>query len=214
MKIRDVMTTNVVTIPSNTSIADAKKIMKVHKIERLPVVDKQKLVGIVTERRLENVSPSKATSLTVWEVSYLLNTTPVKDIMEKDVITVLPDMNVEEGVALAQSSKVGSLVVLEDNRVVGMATTNDFFYKIVNPILGLGEPGSRLEITNGGGSTKTLADIVSIVSRLGYDITTLHIEVIPDTEGRDLCIHVTSEDVSQLKAELERQGYKVSIRAR
>jgi len=213
MRIRDVMTTNVVTIASSTSIADAKKIMEAHKIERLPVVDKGKLVGIVTERRLGNVSPSKATSLTVWEVSYLLNTTPVKDIMERDVSTVSPDTTVEEAVALAQSNKVGSLVVVEDDRVVGITTTNDFFYKIVNPVLGLGEPGTRLEIA-GGGNTKALAEIISAVSKLGFDITTLHIEVIPDTGERDLCIHVGNEDVSQLKAELEGQGYKVSVRPR
>jgi len=213
MRIRDVMTTNVVTIASSTSIADAKKIMEAHKIERLPVVDKGKLVGIVTERRLGNVSPSKATSLTVWEVSYLLNTTPVKDIMERDVSTVSPDTTVEEAVALAQSNKVGSLVVVEDDRVVGITTTNDFFYKIVNPVLGLGEPGTRLEIA-GGGNTKALAEIISAVSKLGFDITTLHIEVIPDTGERDLCIHVGSEDVSQLEAELEGQGYKVSVRPR
>jgi len=213
MRIRDVMTTNVVTIASSTSIADAKKIMEAHKIERLPVVDKGKLVGIVTERRLGNVSPSKATSLTVWEVSYLLNTTPVKDIMERDVSTVSPDTTVEEAVALAQSNKVGSLVVVEDDRVVGITTTNDFFYKIVNPVLGLGEPGTRLEIA-GGGNTKALAEIISAVSKLGFDITTLHIEVIPDTGERDLCIHVGNEDVSQLEAELEGQGYKVSVRPR
>jgi acetoin utilization protein AcuB len=62
MYVRDIMTTNVVTIPSSTSLADAKRIMEAHRFRRLPVVDKGKLVGIVTERRLEQVSPSKATS--------------------------------------------------------------------------------------------------------------------------------------------------------
>ena len=112
MYVRDIMTTNVVTIPSSTSIADTKRIMEAHRIRRLPVVDKGKLVGIVTDRRLESVSPSKATSLTVWELSYLLDKTTVKEIMERDVITVSPDMNVEESVALAQGNRVGALVVV------------------------------------------------------------------------------------------------------
>ena len=86
MLIREIMTTNVVTISSSTSITDAKRIMEAHRFQRLPVVDKGKLVGIVTARRLESVSPSKASSLTVWELSYLLNTTPVKEIMEKNVL--------------------------------------------------------------------------------------------------------------------------------
>ncbi|MCD6567816.1 MAG: CBS domain-containing protein [Dehalococcoidia bacterium] len=68
MYIRDIMTTNVVIIPSNTSIADAKRIMTAHKFERLPIVDKGKLVGIVTSHGLEQMSSLKATSLTVWEL--------------------------------------------------------------------------------------------------------------------------------------------------
>ncbi len=213
MYVRDIMTTNVVTIPSSTSIADAKRIMKVHRFERLPVVDKGKLVGIVTERRLESVSPSKATSLSIWELSYILDKTPVKEIMERNVITVSPDISAEESLALAQSNRVGSLLVLEDGRVVGIVTTNDFFYKIVNPVLGLGLPGSRIEIT-GGGETKKLEDIISTVNRLGLEIITLHIEVVPEATTKDVCVHVNSEDVSRLIAELQAKGYSVSIRQR
>jgi len=150
MYVRDIMTTNVVTIPSNTSIADVKRIMQAHQFRRLPVVDKGKLVGIVTERRLESVSPSKATTLSQWELSYVLAKTTVKEVMEPNVVTVPPDMSAEEAVATAQTHKIGSLVVVEDDRVVGMVTTNDIFYKIINPILGLGEPGARIEVAGGG----------------------------------------------------------------
>ncbi len=213
MLIRDVMTTNVVTIPSSTSISDAKRIMEAHRFQRLPVVDKGKLVGIVTARRLESVSPSKATSLTVWELSYLLNTTPVKEIMEKNVITVSPDTTNEEAVALAQSQKVGALVVVEDGHVVGIVTTNDFFYKIINPVLGLGDPGSRIEVI-GAGSGKAMEEVISTVNKLGLEIITLHIEVIPDKDGKDLCVHVDSDNVSQLVKELKAKGYKVNLRKR
>jgi acetoin utilization protein AcuB len=213
MYVRDIMTTNVVTIPSSTSITDAKRIMEAHRIRRLPVVDKGKLVGIVTERRLESVSPSQATSLTVWELTYLLNKTPVKDIMEKNVATVTPDMSAEEALALGQSNKVGAAVVIEDSRVVGIITTNDFFYKIVNPILGLGQPGTRIEVI-GGGETKALADIISTVNKLGLEIITLHIEQLPDAKTKDVCVHINSEDVSKLLAELKGKGHRVSVRKR
>jgi acetoin utilization protein AcuB len=176
-------------------------------------VDKGKLVGIVTERRLESVSPSKATSLTVWELSYLLDKTPVKEIMERDVITVSPDMTVEESVSIAQTNKAGSLVVVDDGRVVGIVTTNDFFYKIVNPILGLGEPGTRIEVA-GGGDGKALEDIISTVNRLGLKITTLHIHQLPEATKKDVCVHINSEDVSQLITALEGKGYKVKVRPR
>jgi acetoin utilization protein AcuB len=213
MNVRDIMTTNVVTIPSSTSIADAKRIMEAHRIRRLPVVDKGKLVGIVTDHRLESVSPSKATSLTVWELTYLLSKTTVKEIMEKKVITVSPDMNAEESLAVAQGKKVGALVVMEEGRVVGIATTNDFFYKIVNPILGLGQPGSRVGII-GGGETKALAGIISTINKLGLEISTLHIEQLPEAKAKDVCVHINSEDVSKFLAELKAKGYKASLRKR
>ena len=213
MYVRDIMTTNVVTIPSSTSIADAKRIMEAHRIRRLPVVDKGKLVGIVTERGLEQVSPSKATSLSVWELTYLLDKTTVKEIMEKNVVTVSPDMTAEESLALAQSQKVGALVAVEDGRVVGIVTTNDFFYNIVNPVLGLGQPGTRIEVT-GGGETKALAEIISTVNKLGLEITTLHIEKLPEAKKKDVCVHVNSEDVGKLITELKGKGYRVGVRKR
>jgi len=213
MNVRDIMTTNVVTIPSSTSVTDAKRIMEAHRIRRLPVVDKGKLVGIVTEHRLESVSPSKATSLTVWELSYLLDKTTVKEIMERDVITCSPDMSAEESLALAQGHKVGALVVVEDGKVVGISSTNDFFYKIVNPILGIGEPGSRIEVA-GGGNGKALEEIISAVNKLGLEITTVHIEHLPEAKVKDVCVHVSDGDVKKLVAELKAKGYKASIRRR
>ena len=213
MYVRDIMTTNVVTIPSSISIADAKRIMEAHKFRRLPVVDKGKLVGIVTERKLEQVSPSKATSLSVWELSYLLDKTSVKEIMERNVVTVPPDMTAEESLAVAQSNRVGALVVVEDGKVVGISTTNDFFYKIVNPLLGLGEPGARIEVT-GGGEGKALEEVISIINKRGLKITTLHILAPPEATKRDVVVHVDSEEVAQLVAELEGKGYSVKLRQR
>ena len=220
MHVRDIMTTNVVTIPSSTSITDAKRIMQAHRIERLPVVDKGKLVGIVTARGLEQVSPSKATSLTFWELTYLLDKTTVKEIMGKSVITTTPDMTVEEALATAQGNKVGSLVVLEDNRVVGIVTTNDFFYRIVNPILGLGKPGvllpgTRIEIT-GGGEGKAMEEIISTINNLDLKISALHTHTVSLEEPtkKDFIIHLESEDVGQLVTELKNKGYSVETRKR
>ena len=82
MLIKDIMTKNIVTISSDTSLGDAKKIMKEHKLRRIPVVDKGKLAGIVTEERLERVSPSSTAPL-LWQVSYLISHTKVKDIINQ-----------------------------------------------------------------------------------------------------------------------------------
>lgn len=213
MYVHDVMSSNVVTIPSSTSIADAKRIMQAHKIRRLPVVDKGKLVGIVTEYGLEKVSPSKATSLTVWELTYLLNKTTVKEIMATNVVTISPDATVEESLSVAQGHKVGALVVVEDGRVVGILTTNDFFYKIVNPVLGLGEPGIRVEVT-GGGEPQALEEVISVVNKHCLNMTNLHIVAPPEAEKKDVIVHLDCEDISQIKTDLEGKGYKVTLRQR
>ncbi len=213
MFVRDVMTMNVVTIPSHTSIADAKRIMEAHKIRRLPVVDRGKLVGLVTERRLEAYTPSKATSLSVWEISYLLGNTSVKDIMEKNVLTVNPDMTVEEALAVAQEKKVGSLPVVEDGRVVGIVTTNDFFYKIANPTLGIGMPGTRIQVTSKT-DKNILEDICAARARMGMNILTLHMISSTEVGGKDIVVHVDTEDVSEMVEELEGKGYEVLVRKR
>jgi len=173
MYIKDIMTMNVITIPSNTSIADAKKIMEAHKIHRLPVVDRGKLVGLVTERGLEAYTPSKATSLSVWEIGYLLNKQTVEEIMEVNVITATPEMTVEEALAIGQKHGVGALPVVEDSRVMGIVTTNDFFYKVANPTLGIGMPGIRVEVMSKI-DKPILEDICKATSQKGINILTLH----------------------------------------
>jgi acetoin utilization protein AcuB len=213
MKLRDIMSQNVVTISSNTSIADAKRIMDAHRIKRLPVVDKGELVGIVTERGLEKVSPSKATSLTVWELSYLLEKTTVKEIMEKQMVTGGPDMDAEEAITLAQANKVGSMVVLEKGHVVGIVTTTDFFYKIINPLLGIRTPGTRVEV-EGGGEGKKLEDLIGTINQLGYKFSSVHIEVEPDKTEKDVCFHVDSDDVAKLLSAFKDKGYAAAIRKR
>ena len=218
MKIKDIMSYNVVTIPSNTSIAGAKRVMTAHHVTRLPVVDKGKLVGIVTERGIEHVSPGKATSLSIWELNYLLEKTTVKEFMQKDVVTVSPDTDAEEAVAIAQKHKVGSVVVVEKNRVVGIATTDDFFNHIIKPILGIDEPGTRIEITGGVVISKgagQLEKLISIIRKFDYKINTIHIEGPQQEDVRDVCFHILDGgDVSKLIDEFQKEGYKVRVRNR
>ena len=214
MYVKDVMTMNVVSIPSNTTVSDAKKIMDAHKIRRLPVVDRGKLVGIVTERRLEAYTPSKATSLSVWEIGYLLGNTTVKEIMEKNPVTVTPEMTVEEALAIAQERKVGSLLVVERNgQLIGIVTTNDFFYKIANPTLGIGMPGTRVEVVSKT-DKPMLEDICKATSQKGMKILTLHMISSTEIGGQDIVIQVDTENVDKLVKELKDKDYEVLVRKR
>jgi len=216
MYVRDIMTTNVVSVPSNTSVIRAKRVMEQKKLRRLPVVDKGELVGLVSVSRLEKIAPIEPVS-SMWELSYSLGSlyrTPVKKIMQTNVVTATPDMTVEEALSLAQAKKVGGLVVVENgNKVVGVVTTNDFFYRIVNKVLGLGDPGSRIKIT-GGGEGKALEEIISVINKLSMEIITLHIVALPKATKKDLVVHVNCDDVSQLVAGLKSKGYKVDLRRR
>ncbi len=216
MLVRDIMTTDVITITPDSHVLDAKRIMESKHFRRLPVVDNGKLVGIVTRQGLERLVPTGAPS-NIWELSYSLGSmyrTSVKDIMTTDVVTAKPEMTVEEALALAQSRKVGALVVVDDShKVVGIVTTNDFFYRIVNPVLGVGEVGQRLWV-GGGGEGKALEDIISTVNKLGLEIVTLHIIKAPKAKKKDLVIHVRCDDANELVSQLKDKGYRTIIRKR
>lgn len=212
MLIKDIMKKNVITVPSSTSVSDAKKIMKEHHIRRLPVVDDNKLVGVVTEDRLERVTPS-ATAPLLWQVGYLISHTNVGDIMERNVVTIGPEATLEQGIALAQSHKVGALIVVKDSKVVGIATTNDFFYFILNPMLGLGESGTRI-IVSGGGDGKSAEKIIACINRLGVGIKILWTLASPATKKKDLIIQLDTEDPTNIIKELHDLGYSASLRPR
>lgn len=213
MIVRDIMTTNVVTIPSNTPVTDAQQIMRVHKIERLPVVDKGKLVGLVTKDKLLLVSPSPATSLSIHELTYLLSKMTVKDAMKKDVVTATPDMTVESAIALAQGKKVGSLPVLENDRIVGIVTTNDFFYKILNPLLGIGEPGIRIKV-HGCSEIEDIKRVCDVISKHAVKVITVAYLPHPERDERDLTVHIDTDDTSKIIEELSGLGYPAEIRQR
>ena len=218
MKIKDIMSYNVVTTPSKTGIREAMRIMEAHHISRLPVVDKNKLVGIVTSRMLERASPSKATSLSIWELSYLMEKTPISEVMEKDVFTVGPDDDVEQVLAVAQQRKVGSAVVEKDGAIVGIVTNTDFLNKIINPLLGIGMPGYRLEVTNGIMMNKgpgQLEKLMVLLRKYDFKIINIHIEGAPEELAHDVCFHIIDgHDIDQLIKDFSDQGFPSRIRNR
>ena len=213
MFMSDVMTCNVTTIPSSTSLAEARRIMDAHRMRRLPVVDRGVLVGIVTRDALDRAAPSRLKTFNIHDITRLLNKITVKEVMVKELVTVSPDATVEEAVTLAQQKKVGALLVVDDGRLVGIATTNDFFYKILNPILGIDKPGSRLVIRNCEG-TRDVERVVAAINKLGLDVITMFMLPIPEREANNFVVHLSSEDPTNLIAELRLLGFTVERRAR
>jgi acetoin utilization protein AcuB len=140
------MTQPVITINPDMPIQDALNLMKKEGVRRFPVVDKKgELVGIVAESDLLNASPSDVSSLSVFELTYLLSKIKVDGIMTKDVITVTEDMPIEEAARIMADKKIGGLPVMRDNKVVGMITETDLF-KTFLELLGARTPGIRLTV--------------------------------------------------------------------
>lgn len=211
MLVRDIMTSNVLTVSSGTLMVEAGKILEFHGIERLPVVDKGKLVGIVTKDMLDKAAPSQATSLTRWELSHLLGKMTVKEIMKTKVVTISPDTTVECAIATAQSNGVGSLPVVEDGHVIGIVTTNDFFYKILNPLMGIGQEGERI-IVRGAGDAEQIRKVTECVGKAGLEIKSVCTLEPSEGEVNDLVVHLDTQDASQVLADLKKLGFSVDTR--
>jgi len=210
MKVRDVMTWNVATASSDTPIMEARKIMDAHNIRRLPVVDKGKLTGMVSKERINRAGPSTATSLSVWEINYLVSKMTVKEVMVKDVITVSPDMSVESAIALAQNKGAGALPVLDNHNLIGIVTTNDFFYKILNPVLGIGKPGTRIAVSKCS-DAKNVGEIMDCVAKHPAKLISIHNMPLVEDKETALYVHLDTDDANQIIKDLATKGYSAEI---
>ncbi len=134
MLVKAWMTADVITIDEDTPMMKASIIMKEKKIRSLPIVDKKsKLVGIVTDRDLRDASPSKATTLDVYELNYLISSIKIKDLMTKDLVFVRPDDTVEFAAILMLENKISSLPVVNDKgSLIGIITQTDIFKVLIN----------------------------------------------------------------------------------
>jgi len=209
MLVKDIMIRDVVTVSSDTYVLDAERIMEFHKIGRLPVVDKGKLVGLITKDDILKASPSSTTPANQRQLFYLISKLTVRDIMKTNVVTVSPDTTIEKAAAIAQKNKIGCLPVVEGDRVLGIISQTDAFYKILYPLLGIGIAGTRI-IVYGAGTREESYKITDIINKAGLRIKTFW---IPPVKGRfDLVLHLDTDDAHSIIEELRRLGYSVDIR--
>jgi CBS domain-containing protein len=127
------MTKNVITADPTTTLPEAHQIMMENNIRRLPVVEKNgRLLGIVTLGDIRGAQPSEATSLSVWEMNYLLAKLKLKEIMTRDPVTIEPDATIGEAARLMLENKVSGLPVVDsDHKVIGVITESDIFSMVV-----------------------------------------------------------------------------------
>jgi acetoin utilization protein AcuB len=146
MLIGERMSRPVVTIPPDLPIAEALDLMKREHIRRCPIIDDGKLVGIISDKDLLNASPSPVTTLSIWEMHYLLSKITVSEVMTKNVLTVAEDTPIEEAARIMADNKIGGLPVMRDRVVVGIITETDLF-KIFLELMGARELGVRVTAT-------------------------------------------------------------------
>jgi acetoin utilization protein AcuB len=169
MLVKDRMTPNPVTITPDTSVPDAFRIIREKRIRHLPVVDKKgKLVGIVARTDLLHASPSAATTLSVFEINYLLANLHVREVMSSPPITVSEDAPLEEAARVMVENKIGCLPVMRDGVLIGMITETDIFETFVE-VLGGREASLRVTVLVPDVRGE-LARIAGVIAGLGGNI--------------------------------------------
>lgn len=209
MLVANWMTRDVLTLTPDRSMMKASKLMKDKSVSCLPVVDEDgKLVGIVSDRDIKDASPSKATTLDMHELYYLLSEVKIKDIMTKKVITIREDETVEKAATLMLENHFGSLPVVDEaGRVIGIMTDTDVF-KVLVEISGVYEGGTQvcLEVSTAAGS---LSPVLAFLKDHNARIMNIMTHNVPENEGaKNVYIRIRDmekPELKRLKADMEQQ---------
>ena len=202
MLVRERMSTKPVTIAADVSITEALRVMRQNQVRRLPVLDKEgNMVGIVSEKDLLYAAPSPATSLSIYEMHDLLSRLPVSELMTTDLITVTPDVPLEEAARIMADNKIGGLPVVKNGALVGIITETDIF-KVFLELLGAREKGLRLtlEMPEQKGE---IARMTTEIARLGGNILALGTFLGDDPSTGVVTVKVEDVPADELKAAME-----------
>jgi acetoin utilization protein AcuB len=162
MPVQDWMSKDLVTIDEDTSIMKASKVMKQNEIQHLPVLRKGRLVGIVSDRDLKEATPSKATTLDIHEMYYLLDKIVVKSLMSKNLFTIAPEETVEKAAAVMLKHDISALPVVDSKGgLAGIITKGDIFRAFVS-VSGIyqGALAMGAELPDEPGAIKQVTDVI------------------------------------------------------
>jgi len=198
MLVGERMSHPVITVSPKTPMQEAHKLMRDENIRRLPVVDQRgKMIGIVSESDFLHASPSDVSSLSVWEMNYMLSKVTVEKIMTRAVISTHNDTPIEEAARTMVDNKIAGLPVLKDGELVGIITETDLF-KVTLEMLGARETGVRITvlIENKPG---TLAELTKSIFDGGGNLVALGTFLGESTENREITLKVTGIDQGTLE---------------
>jgi acetoin utilization protein AcuB len=202
MLVRERMSCRPVTIGPDIPITEALRIMREQDVRRLPVLDEHgKLVGIVSEKDLLYASPSPATSLSIYEMHYLLSRLRVQELMTTPVITVTPDALIEEAARIMVDHKIGGLPVTDGDTLLGIITQTDVF-EVLLELFGARYAGLRLtlEIPERKGE---MARITTAIAQLGGDILSIGTFLGDDPTTALVTVKVEDVPAAELRAAMD-----------
>ena len=198
MQVGERMSHPIISIAPDMPVHDALDMFKRERIRRAPVVKEGKLVGIVSDKDLLNASPSMATSLSVWEMNYLLSKITVSDVMTKKVLIVDEETPIEEAARIMADNKIGGLPVMRDGHVVGIITETDLF-KIFLEFMGAREKGVRITALLDE-KPGQLAKITAAISNAGGNFISFGQFIGEDPSNRLVTFKVKNLDKKDAKA--------------
>jgi len=203
------MTTDLITVTSDTPLVSARDLLRERNIKQLPVVDDQgNLVGILTDRDIKQAWASPATTLSIYELTYVLQKLTVESVMVKDLITITPDATIERAAKILHDRKIGSLPVVEDDKLVGIITSTDLMEVLLDG-LGVKEESGRLEVLVRD-RIGVLAGVCNILREANISIVsmvTLPLHMYPGIF--ELVIRVNAPDRETAVERLSQAGYRV-----
>lgn len=213
MFVKDWMRTKLITVNEDDTILDAVHLMKDNRIRRLPVLKKGKLTGIITEKDIKEFSPSKASTLDIYEMHNILAKSVVKDAMTRDVINVNPENPIERAALILRDKRFGGLPVVNDKgELCGIITSVDVFDVFVEA-MGMRKAGARITIFVED-QPGAIAEIAKIIKQESLNIISLATFYFKDKpEGfRDIVIRVSGErdKIQTASNNLNENGFKIT----
>ncbi|HOJ76924.1 MAG TPA: CBS and ACT domain-containing protein [Bacillota bacterium] len=208
MFVKDFMSTNLVVTTEDTTINEAGEQMRKNNLARLPVVRDGKLVGIITREDLLKVTPSAATTLSVWELNYVLSKLVVKDAMAKQLFTISPEATLEEAALLMRSNEVGALPVVDNGQLIGIITESDIFDAFLD-LMGLKQTGVRLTVDLED-RIGAIADLTDIIKSKGVNIISL---ALFHHKSGELVLRLDGQNTAEVIRAIEENGYRIVHKA-
>lgn len=206
MYVVDKMTKDVVVVDPYQTISEVLDLMNTHRIHRVPVMDGDKLVGLITEGVVLKNTPSNASTLSMHEMNYLLSKTKIKDIMIKNVITVSPEALLEEAADCMETNDIGCLPVVDDeSHLLGILTTNDIL-KAFAQLSGYYQPGTRVVVEFDQDQPGLLSQLTKVFHEAKINLTHLTAQKNGTTQIVIRCDETDKECVRDL---LTKNGFNV-----